>query len=70
MNEHLPKTAGADALSSKKKLRKTLRGGGGGRVIHVLGHEVALLSLENHRERFVFIPKVLGYLFLTIITMS
>ena len=65
MNEHLPKTAGADALSSKKKLRKTLRGGGGegGRVIHVQGHEVALLSLEKHRERFVFIPKVLGYLF-------
>ena len=39
----------------------------------VLGQEVALLSLENYRGRFVFtgfIPKVLGDLFLTIIAIS
>ena len=39
----------------------------------VLGHEVALLSLENYRGRFVFILKVLGHLFfffLTIIAIS
>ena len=31
--------------------------------LKVLGREVALLSLENYRGRFVFIPKVLGDLF-------
>ena len=31
--------------------------------VKVLGQEVALLSLENYRGRFVFIPKVLGDLF-------
>ena len=36
----------------------------------VWGHEVALLSLENYRERFVFIPKVLGDLFKIIIAIS
>ena len=33
-------------------------------------HEVALLSSENYRGRFVFIPKVLGDLFLTIVAIS
>ena len=32
MNEQLLKTSGTDVLSSGKKLRKTLWGGGGGRV--------------------------------------
>ena len=30
MKEQLLKTSGTDVLSSRKKLRKTLRGGGGG----------------------------------------
>ena len=34
------------------------------------GHEVALLSLQNHRGRFVFIPNVLGDFYLTIIAIS
>ena len=32
MYEQLLKTSGADVLSSRKKLQKTLRGGGGGGV--------------------------------------
>ena len=35
----------------------------------VRGNEVALLSLENYRGPFVFIPKDLGDLFLTIIAI-
>ena len=42
---------------------------GSGRKFEVR-HEVALLSLENYRRRFVFIPKLLEDLFLTIILIS
>ena len=53
------------AFSSHPKVLATLMG-----PAKVRGHEVALLSLENYRGRFVFIPKVSGDLFLTIIAIS
>ena len=46
------------AFSSHPKVLATLMG-----PAKVRGHEVALLSLENYRGRFVFIPKVSGDLF-------
>ena len=48
------------AFSSHPKVLATLMGPVESQV---LGHEEALLSLENYRGRFVFIPKVLRDLF-------
>ena len=58
MNEQLLKTSGADVLSSRKKLRKTLWGGVTSTTplpLYVQGFKDA--SLNNHQVTFSFALK-------------
>ena len=57
MNEQLLKTPGADVLSSRKKLRKTLWGRGGGELASPLHVRPVKLLCDKFKDSLIKIGK-------------